>query len=48
LPQILTRLTDFADSEAAQDDRTLLVVHFRDSEAAVQDWTSERVQLAAV
>lgn len=45
---ILTRITDFADSDAPQDDRTLLVVYFRDPEAAVQDWTSERVQLAAV
>ncbi len=45
--QIIEQVTAFASSEAPQDDRTLLVVKFSQSEAAVRDRTSGETVIAA-
>lgn len=46
--QIMEQVTAFASSEASQDDRTLLVVKFSQSGAAVGDRKSEETVIAAV
>jgi hypothetical protein len=46
--QIIEQVTAFASSEAPQDDCTLLVVKFSQSEAAVRHWKSGEPVIAAV
>lgn len=46
--QIMEQVTAFASSKAPRDDRTLLVVKFSQSGAAVRDWKSEETVIEAV